>query len=145
MLAFRMARPTSSMSYSKAKLCATASRKGAPCRGSKAIEYARQIAIGLAAAHGRSIVHQDLKPENLFLTHDGRVKILDFGLAKLVAPRESAGDETRLAAPRIRKECSALPATWHPSNFVAKWQTIVPTSSISARSFMKCWPASGCF
>jgi serine/threonine protein kinase len=62
----------------------------------KAIDYARQIADGLAAAHDKSIVHRDVKPDNLFITTDGRIKILDFGIAKLTRPSDDAAQHTGL-------------------------------------------------
>ncbi len=73
-----------------------------PLTSRKAIDYARQTAEGLAAAHDKGIVHRDIKPDNLFITNDGRVKVLDFGIAKLTGPSDEparpAGLPTETAA-----------------------------------------------
>jgi serine/threonine protein kinase len=73
--------------------------------------FALQIAHGLSAAHEKSIVHRDLKPENLFITKEGRVKILDFGLAKLTHPEVSGSQLTQAATVSHQTEPGAVMGT----------------------------------
>ena len=76
----------------------------APVSQRKAIDYAIQVARGLAAAHEKGIVHRDIKPDNLFVTKDDRLKILDFGLAKLVESVRRDGDQTDIPTRKIHTD-----------------------------------------
>lgn len=76
---------------------------------SRAIELAEQIADGLGAAHQRGIIHRDLKPENLFVSADGRIKILDFGLAKLL--EQDSDPEATVTAGAVHTNQGMIPGT----------------------------------
>lgn len=77
----------------------------------EAIEIATEITRGLAAAHEKGITHRDLKPENLFLTKDGRVKILDFGLAK-INPAQSIDADAATESPHEATRPGQVPGNY---------------------------------
>src|SRR4030095_4265941 len=85
--------------------------RGGALSARKAVEFAVQIANGLSAAHGKGIVHRDLKPDNIFITNDGHLKILDFGLAKLVEPNPNVEHQTDVLTRKATTDPGAVMGT----------------------------------
>ena len=84
---------------------------GGPLPPRKVTDYALQIARGLAAAHEKGIIHRDVKPDNIFITDDGRVKILDFGLAKLTAPVDGVASQTEVPTRKVNTDPGTVMGT----------------------------------
>jgi serine/threonine protein kinase len=107
------------------------------------LDIAIQIAEGLGKAHEVGIIHRDLKPENLMISRDGYAKILDFGLAKLVAQRERAlaaiANRRRCSGSRPNRElCSELSITCPRNSYWASASTGAVTSSLLVLSSANC-------
>ena len=115
-----------------------------PLTARKAVDFGVQMAQGLAAAHEKGIVHRDLKPDNVFVLSDGRVKILDFGLAKQTL--DAKDNTVSVSGHGLGTQPGAVLGTagyMRPSRCAGKQPTHAPISSAWARSSTKWSPASG--
>jgi eukaryotic-like serine/threonine-protein kinase len=103
-----------------------------PLPARKAVDYGRQIALGLAAAHEKGIVHRDLKPENVFVTVEGRAKVLDFGLAKEPEPEPGAALSEMTTAQQVTRAGAVFGTVAYMSPEQARGEPVDARSDIFA-------------